>query len=188
MRPKHDIRAIARRRRLLEFLRQIGVNDFNGDGVPDDNVTSAPSEAQLGTNGIGTCTVTQDSSALPPFSATLQSEYSLPISDRTDAFLRGLFSFYGKSDQNPNLDYDDIDAYGLLNLYTGVRDPDGQWEVSLYGKNIFDVTKATYQDFRQTLNYSFGLTSASYTAPYNVVRTTAPQEFGVNVRFAFGSR
>ena len=111
------------------------------------------------------------------------------------AFARGLFSYKGKSKGDPTNSIDDESGYGLLNLYAGLRAPDGGWEINLFAKNVFNTIRTTsfgapavtaYQElapptFRTTVGKAF-------TSPYSVIQTTPPQEFGVNVRFALGSR
>jgi len=184
----------------------IPCNDFlTPDGSPD-SPASAPTLDQLfaavGTNNISACTVTQPSSSQPKFSATGMAEYALPLSNKLDGFLRGLYSFYGNSEGDPTNAWDDVDQYGLLNLFTGVRDPDGAWEVTLFAKNVFNMERITERSLPLTSNYQtlpfqgFGPTgpifgspqNATFTSTYNSVRMTAPQEFGLSFRFAFGSR
>ncbi len=183
----------------------IPCDDLNGDGVPDV-LTSAPTVADLdaayGDDYIGSCRVSQRSSFQSPFNATAQAEYTRPISDSMDMFTRGQFTYFGHSRNDPTNAFDNVGSYGLLNLFAGVRDPDGMWELNLFAKNVFDTTRS--------LSYSPGVTSyqrliwggtftngrpdfvgasgESYTSPYSRIRTTAPRQFGVNVRFAFGSR
>ena len=171
----------------------IPCTDLNGDGVPD-TITTAPTLAQLqaatGGNNISACTVTQRSSFLPPLGVTLQSEYNLPINAHVDAYLRGLLSYNGRSQGNPTSPFDDASSYGLLNLYAGVRDPDGKWEINLFAKNILDETKILSRgdplvtSYRQLPTFRSTTTTSTYTG----ITTTAPREFGVNLRFAFGSR
>jgi iron complex outermembrane receptor protein len=183
----------------------IPCNDLNGDGIPD-NVTSAPSLPQLqavvGADNLAACQTSQRSAFQSPFSATLQSEYRVPISGRMDGYLRGLISYNGKSQTDPTNIYDDVGAYALVNLYAGVRAPDGAWEVSLFAKNLFETEKAltrttplstSYQQlgfggFGPTGPILTGPTAATYTSTYTGVTMTPPREFGLNVRYAFGSR
>ena len=40
---------------------------------------------------------------------------------------------------DPNNAYDNVDAYGLLNLYAGLRSSDGVWEVALFARNFTDT-------------------------------------------------
>lgn len=174
----------------------IPCNDLNGDGTPDV-VTSAPTLAQLkaavGANNLASCNVSQRSGFQAPFSTTITSEYDFPVSDKVDAYLRGLLSFNGKSQTDPTNIYDDVGAYGLFNMFAGIRDPKGAWEVSLFAKNLFDTTKTLSRTNPLSTSYLIptGATStvaSTYTSTYTRVTSTAPREFGINVRYAFGSR
>jgi iron complex outermembrane receptor protein len=89
-------------------------------------------------------------------------------------------------------------GYAVLNLYTGVRDPDGRWEVSLFAKNVFDeevvldAGAAPESTGLTTLIFGPGGTpigsmSSSYASPYHSVSVLAPRELGISVRFGFGS-
>ncbi|KPH59834.1 TonB-dependent receptor plug domain-containing protein [Novosphingobium sp. ST904] len=183
-------------------------NDLNGDGVPDAT-TSAPSLDDLigavGSNNIAACQVSQRSSFMAPFSATAQSEYAFPAFSGTDAYLRGIATYTGKSKGDPGNAWDNVGAYALVNLFAGLRADDGAWEVGLYAKNVFDTTKTltrtnplftSYQQlgfagqFDPTTGRPIftGPTAATGTSTYTGVTTTAPREFGINVRYAFGSR
>lgn len=184
----------------------IPCNDLNGDGVPDQT-GAAPSledlRAAVGANNLAACTVNQRSSFLSPFSATLSSEYTMAVSDSVDGYVRGLFSYSGKSQGDPANSYDSVGAHGLLNLYTGVRDADGRWEVSLFVKNVFNTTKVltrtepfftAYQQLGFAGQFDSGRpvftgpTAESFTGTYTGATVTPPREFGINLRFAFGSR
>jgi iron complex outermembrane receptor protein len=172
----------------------IPCNDLNGDGIPDAN-TSAPTLAQLqaatGGNNLSACDVSQRSGFQAPFSATLTSEYNFAVSDRVDAYVRGLMSFAGNSQTDPNNIYDDLGSYGLFNFYTGIRDPKGAWEVALFAKNLFDTTKTLSRSdplFTSYRNAAAGFAATTYTSTYTTVTSSAPREFGINVRYAFGSR
>ncbi|GAA0330652.1 TonB-dependent receptor [Sphingomonas oligophenolica] len=182
----------------------IPCTDLNKDGVPDA-VTSAPTLAQLqaatGANNISACKVTQRSSFLPPFSATIQSEYSHPISDHVDAYLRGLLTFNGQSQGDPTNAFDQVGSYGLLNLFTGIRDPRGMWEINLYAKNILNTDKVLTRTTPNSTSYQqlgfggfgpngpilTGPTAANTTSSYTTITTTPNREFGVNMVFRFGS-
>ncbi|MBB5686763.1 TonB-dependent receptor [Sphingobium boeckii] len=185
----------------------IPCNDLNGDGVPDA-VGAAPTLAQLqaavGTNNLSSCDVTQRSAFLPPVTATLQSEYKLAVSNSVDGFVRGLLNYNGKSMGDPGNNFDDVGAYSLLNLYTGIRDPDGAWEVSLFAKNLLNTTKVlsrttplftAYQQLGFAGQFDgngrpvfTGPTAGTTTSTYTGGTLTPPREFGLNVRFFFGSR
>ncbi|RYF98320.1 MAG: TonB-dependent receptor, partial [Caulobacteraceae bacterium] len=177
----------------------IPCNDLNGDGVPD-NLTSAPSLAQLqaayGANNIAGCNVTQRSSLQAPFSATLQSEYRIDLNPSLQGYLRGLFTYNGASRSDPTYSFDNVDAYGLLNLYAGIRGSgDQSWEVTAYVKNVFNTTKVLSRTtplstaYRELQPPTFRVpTAAVFTSTYTGITTTPPQEFGLTLRWAFGSK
>ncbi|TYC89608.1 TonB-dependent receptor [Novosphingobium sp. BW1] len=184
----------------------IPCNDFlNPDGVPD-SPASAPSLGELmgvvGADNVSACTVNQAASNQPRFSATAMAEYSRPISNRVDAFVRGLYSFYGKSGGDPTNAWDSVKQYGLFNVFTGIRDPQGAWEVTLFAKNLFEMERVTERSLPLSSQYQtlplqgFGPTgpifgspqNASFTSTYTNIRMTPPREFGINIRFTFGAR
>ena len=112
-----------------------------------------------------------------------------------DAFARGLFSYYGKSKGDPTNSIDDQSGYGLLNLYAGLRAPDGGWEVNFFAKNVFDTVRTTRFGSPAVTSYQelapptfMSTVGKAFTSTYSVIETTPPQEFGVNIRIAFGSR
>jgi iron complex outermembrane receptor protein len=172
--------------------------DLNGDGVPD-STTTAPTLAQLqaavGANNIASCRVSQRSSFQSPVSFTLNSEYRHPLNAHLEGYLRGLFTFYGNSLDDPQLSYDDVRRYGLLNLYAGVRGQAGRWEVSLYAKNVANVDRAVTRgspaatSFQELQPPAFRTTAgANFTSAYNIVTSTPPREIGITARWNFGSR
>ena len=183
----------------------IPCNDLNGDGKPDV-ITSAPTlaalQAAVGANNISQCKLSQRSSFQPPFSTTIQSEYTMPIGDSFEGYVRGLLNFNGKSQGDPTNSFDDVKAYGLFNLFAGVRDADKGWELTVYAKNLFNTTKVLTRTDPLSTSYQqlpgaiiggvptiTGRPSAvTYTSTYTGITTTAPQEFGVTLRVALGSR
>ncbi|MET0589498.1 MAG: TonB-dependent receptor [Novosphingobium sp.] len=176
----------------------LACTDVNRDGVPDTNVpTLAQLQAAYGGEHLAECPSNgQSATFLPKWSGTVQAEGRMPITDSMDGYLRGLVTWRGKSEVDPTNPFDDVGAYGLVNLYAGVRDAAGAWEVSLFVKNLFDTLKTTSVDsspLNTSLTYvnlgnnrPFG--SASYQSYYSGVSVTPPQEFGITARFAFGSR
>ena len=163
------------------------------DGIADStSATAAQIIAADPTDRIGSCTVTQNSSGSPKWSGTLTSEYSQPLGDNLNGYLRGLFSWKGDAIGDPANPYDSVKAFGLLNLYMGLRDPDGSWDISLYGKNItntFRVLTRTPGPLatvgQPTTIYG---TNATASTNYFGITSTPPREFGVSLRIAFGSR
>ena len=164
--------------------------DANNDGVPDAT-EALPSQANFNAIGhtIQGCVVNQRANDAPVFSGNIQAEYHAPISSRVDGYLRGLFTYYGNSQGDPLNRYDDVKGYGMLDLFLGIRDPDGAWEVQAFAKNLTN----TYRTLTRTspITSTVGLTdgtSRSEFTNYRGVSSTAPREFGLNVRYAFGSR
>ena len=177
----------------------IPCNDLNGDKNPDSSVPTNLTAAQLvtayGANQIGTCNVNLRGTNQSPFSATFQAEYNHPLSDKMELFGRGLFSYYGASQNNPTLPFDNIGAYGLLNLYAGVRAPDGAWEVTFFAKNL--TNNASYSEFRSPASTSYQelapptfqtTVGKAFTSTYSQIGISPPREFGLNLKIAFGSR
>jgi len=176
----------------------IPCDDLNGDGVPD-NLTAAPTLQQVqdayGNDYMGSCRVSQRSSAQSPFSATVQASYNVPISDQVEFFTRGLLTFQGKSQGDPTLSFDSVDSFGLLNLFAGIRDPRGAWEVNVFAKNVLNTNKATLINAPAVSGYqvlqppTYRTTRGdSTTSTYSIINSTPPREFGINIRYAFGAR
>jgi iron complex outermembrane receptor protein len=177
----------------------IPCNDFfnnstgvvGSDGITD--VGTAPTYAQIiaatGGNGVALCQVSSRAGLSAPFSATVQSEYSLPIGDSAEGYLRGFVNYQGNSQNDPQNVFDDIKGYALVNLYAGVRDPQGTWDVGLYVKNVFDAERElTVNNNNATASYRTFAGAQTGVTSYRVVTMTAPREFGVNARIYFGSR
>ncbi|MFC4312543.1 TonB-dependent receptor [Steroidobacter flavus] len=178
----------------------VACNDFNRDGIPDRN-PPAPTVQQItdaaGNNeAVASCRVNDRLSFAPDWSATLTPEYALPITPRMDAFVRGLFTYYPSNERDPNNSYDQVGAYGLLNLYAGIRSPDGAWEVALFAKNATNTGETLElggspmtTNYQRLLPPTFQTTEGSSLAsPYMTARYTPPREIGLNVRYSFGSR
>jgi iron complex outermembrane receptor protein len=172
-------------------------NDLNGDGKPDALTAPPPLatlQAVVGANNVSTCKVTQRSAFQAPFSATAQSEFHMPLNDNLEGYVRGLFTFLGDSQGDPTFGYDQVKSYGLLNMFAGVRSSARGWEISLFAKNLLNVEKATSIGSPAQTNYqrltlpSFTTVAATATSSYSVINSTPPREFGINLRYAFGSR
>lgn len=157
---------------------------------------AAPSVAQIraasGGETVALCTVNFRAGTLPPFSATLQAEYNAAISGRVDGYIRGLASIFGNSQNDPGNPLDDVKAYGLVNLYTGVRDPGGAWDVGFFVKNLFDTDRVLSRDASAYgtpyQNILLGANAGqTVVSTYRGIATTPAREFGLNVRYSFGS-
>jgi iron complex outermembrane receptor protein len=183
--PRWDISANAAYSKGKISNATIPCNDYGG-GVP----TAAELLAATGGEQIATCAITSlRAGTSAPFVATVQSEYTATLSDSMDGYLRGLMTYNGTSLNDPRNTVDDIPSYAMVNLFAGVRDPDGGWEIGAYAKNVFDVERVL------TRNATTAISGASVSAPgtapvstYRVITMTPPREIGITARFAFGSR
>lgn len=172
------------------------------DGIPDTvTPTLGQMEQAYGDERLAVCPGGGQSATFQPkWTGVLRAEYNQPVGNDMDAYLRGLFSWRGKSKTDPNNQFDDVGAYGLFNLYGGLRSASGAWEVTLYAKNLFETTKLLSQDdvaqftsvtdvFLAPPTFSVaGIGSTVYNSRYAGVTATAPREFGVTFRVAIGSR
>jgi iron complex outermembrane receptor protein len=120
----------------------------------------------------------------------------MPISTQVDGYLRGLASIYGDSQNDPANNLDDVPAYALVNLYAGIRDPRGYWDVGFFVKNLFNAERVLSRNANAySVSYT-NVTNAFVGQPrgvtgvsdYRGITMTPPREFGLNVRYSFGAR
>jgi iron complex outermembrane recepter protein len=170
----------------------IPCNDYvPRDGIPDTGSSVPTADQILAATGdnLATCLASYRASNAPLFGGTVQSEFRLPLSSNLDTYVRGLVTYNGTSQNDPANAIDDVSDYTLLNLYLGLRSHDGAWEVTLYGKNITDTDRVLRRDpTPATLSYQVGRTSVTGVSTYRRISMTDPREFGVQLRYAFGSR
>ncbi len=141
---------------------------------------------------VATCVTNTSTNAAPKWSGVIQSEYNRPLNDNMTGYVRGLFNWKGKSNGVDLNAYDNVKAYGITDVFLGLRDPEGSWDISAYARNIFDVERVINSGdtvatslVREVSNSSRIEASGS---TYIGITTTAPREFGLNFRVAFGSR
>jgi iron complex outermembrane receptor protein len=119
----------------------------------------------------------------------VQSEYLHPVTDGVDGYIRGLFTYYPKNARATPARV--IDNYGLLNFYAGVRAKDGAWDAGLFVRNAFNTDKLTFIAANESNNINGAITtypSLIHSSGYFEKTLTPRREFGINVRYAFGSR
>jgi len=165
--------------------------------TPFFGVNAAAFVAANGNQQYGTCQANFRAGNTPPFTASLQSEYTHSVTDSVRAFIRGLATINGASLNDPTNPVDDVKAYTLFNLYLGVRGENGNWELTGYAKNLFNTQRVLTRD-ANPLATSY--TSLAFTAtgvvstglagitPYRLITMTPEREFGLNLRVSFGSR
>lgn len=77
----------------------------------------------------------------PEWQGSLAGDWTLPLSDRFEAFVGGSVSWIDEqnigatSNNNPQTLQE---AYTLVNARVGVRSPSGDWELTLFGNNLTD--------------------------------------------------
>lgn len=176
----------------------IPCNDYlPNDGVQDGSGV-APSFGDIfaaaGADSLTQCRVGYRSNSAPLWTTTLSSEYSMEIAGY-DGFVRGLWTVYGSSENDPANALDDVEGYSTLNLYAGIRGTDDKWSVQLFAKNVAneDVVIQTSQN-PGSVGYTGvdALTqqpdpalAGSIESSYRGIRTIAPREIGINVTFRF---
>jgi outer membrane receptor protein involved in Fe transport len=148
------------------------------DGATQPCNDRAPGEV------IGECDI--DGQALggePEWSFSLNSEYYIPL-DSTEVYFRGLFKY---TDDRLNIDASaglgivaaDFDAYQTLDLFAGWRSADYTWDVSVWGKNVFDEDEVIFQQGPDSLDVA--ISDGSYTQT-NVLRE---RTIGITGRYNF---
>jgi iron complex outermembrane recepter protein len=162
--------------------------DLNDDNIPDTTTpTAGELFAEVGANQVDTCTGSTNPGAAPKWAASAVAEYSHELTFGLEGFVRGLVSFKGNNEGLGLNPLDSVDAFTLFDLFLGVRDPEGAWNVTLYGKNLFDTHRVlTRTD--APLTTAFRLSAPQSGTNYLGITMTQPQEFGVSARIAFGSR
>jgi iron complex outermembrane receptor protein len=153
------------------------------NGVPDSIVPTVASFKAAG-QVVAFCNSNTSASSAPKWNANIQSEYDLPVVNSVDAFLRGLLNY---QPSNPFLNQTYVvPSYALLNMYLGVRDPSQKWEVSLFAKNLTDTNKVVTLGSSPVIAPA-GLSTVFGGSGYTTVSYTPRRQFGINLRYSFGS-
>lgn len=161
--------------------------DLNDDNVQDQSPPSGDALlAHVGNNQVDICSTNLTSSIAPKWQGSVNGEFSQPFSDNLDGFLRGLVTWKGSSVGDLANQFDQTKSYALVNLYAGLRDPDGAWDVTLFAKNLTDTRRVTARTgvAQSTVLGGRAVDSTQYVG----INVTEPRQFGVSARIAFGSR
>jgi outer membrane receptor protein involved in Fe transport len=113
---------------------------------------------------------------VPKWSGGASAQYSWPLSDSMNGFLRGDYSHIGSSysDFRPPATFTrPIPATDLVNMRAGVEAPDGSWGAYVFVNNLFDSTAIVRAS---SSAIGVGLTS---------VTTARPRTVGINLRKTF---
>jgi len=181
-------------------------NDLNADGKPDV-LSTAPTLAQLqsayGANNLGSCRLNIRAASAPVWSGTANADYTKTLSSKLAGYLRAQWSWQGKTGNDPQNAFDNIKAHSQLNLYLGLRDAQGAWDLTLFAKNlnndrtVTSVTNGPLTTSYQSLPYILvgGVptvigrpSAATASSTYAGITMVAPREFGLSLRVALGSR
>lgn len=155
-------------------------NDYNGDGIPD--ATGDPA-VQPGKQ-VSTCLSNDRLAQIPKFNMNASAEVRMPLGSVTP-FLRTLVNYRpGFTSQLDNYHYR---AYTKVDLFAGVRDEDGRWELTVYAKNLLNQTRAlsvSAGNFQQsTVTLDFSAAGAAFDSGYRTAVITPPREIGVTTVF-----
>jgi iron complex outermembrane receptor protein len=94
-----------------------------------------------GTVGAASCDLTgKPVAGAPRWIANASANYEHEVGSNVTAYGAAEYSFrshyYGYLDDSP---FSRTGGYGLLNLRAGVRQADGRWDLSVWGRNVTDV-------------------------------------------------
>jgi iron complex outermembrane receptor protein len=161
-------------------------NDFNGDGKPDSvgtpRVYTPPGQPL---RPVSLCATNGRIAEVPKFSLTATSEYVFDWGN-LQPFVRSLFSYRpGFDSVQASYRYQSRE---LLNLYGGIRGPEGRWEISVFAKDVLNqqrVTFITQGDAVVGTTSIAGGTGAPFNSGYRLVNTSPPREFGVSATVNF---
>lgn len=139
---------------------------------------------------IKTCTSDGRLGGAPLINATVGSEYNFSeLLPGADIFVRGLYRHTGKRSDDFNAQADALyKDYGVLDVYTGIRANDGQWEVSLWATNLTDE-EAYLSAGREITRSGFSLTTFGFEtleSGYIGVSTIPGRAFGITGTWSFG--
>jgi iron complex outermembrane receptor protein len=162
----------------------IPCNDGDFDGRADSLVPTVAGFQAAGAR-IARCLSNRSVAQTPRWNLVLQSEYSLPISDRGEFYLRGLLTYYPDNPQDNETVT--IGAYGVVSLFLGIRDANGAGDVALFVKNLTRTNRLVSRESIEVASDG-GLGNYFGSSGYHYVRSTPRRQFGINIRYAFGAR
>jgi outer membrane receptor protein involved in Fe transport len=170
---------------LLAKTWTLGATGSYNKGEWDDGAVAPCNTFEPGEQ-VGQCAI--DGNALggePEWSASVNSEFYLPI-DSMEWYVRGLYKFTGTSENTDasagiGAVREDFDSNQVLNLYTGIRGEDLNWDISLWVKNVTDSDKVVYQQAADQYDIALSSTGGNYT------QTNIQKErvFGITGRYSF---
>ncbi|MFT6758381.1 MAG: iron complex outermembrane receptor protein [Chitinophagales bacterium] len=156
-----------------------GAFSYNQSEYDDGAQSPCSSQGELLTCDIGGDRI----AGQPKLSFSLNSEYSIPL-DSVELYVRGLYKYTGDIVNTTAISgltnaSEKFDSYGTVNLYTGVRANNGQWDVSLWAKNLLDEEALTGES--QSDVYDTEASGGSYVSPTLIPERT----IGLTARYNF---
>ncbi len=152
-----------------------------------DDGALAPCNDRAAGEAIGSCDIGGiPISSEPELALSLNSEYTVPFG-ANEWFVRGLLKHNG---DRQNLTgsaglgnvTNEFDAYTVFNLYTGVRAAEGQWEVSVWAKNLTDDDTILIQEGADATDIA---ASGTEFGSYTRVQLVKERTIGLTGRFNF---
>ncbi len=156
---------------------EVPCRDTNLDGRPDSGDIGNLTLEDFGGNSVLYCSVNTRISTIPEWTATFQTEFVFDLFSN-DAYVRALYNYYGEQD-NTGRDFE-ADAYGILNVFAGLRGVSSPWEISIWAKNLLDEDTLLERGQPQTV---YGI----FPTGYYTVRYVPEREVGLTLRYAFGN-
>jgi outer membrane receptor protein involved in Fe transport len=151
--------------------------DDGAEGVCSDDTGFS---ADATTGDVARCDVGGNKLAPEPlWSVSLNSEYSFAVAELGDLYIRGLYKFQGER-KYELLEDSDIGAYGVLNVYSGIRAADGQWDVSIWAKNLTDEQKLARSSASEFTAGVFGNVETDYRKGVMIPERTIGLSFAYN--------
>ena len=166
--------------------------DSNFDGTPDSNqgpVNVTDWNAAGGPDGPALCRTNGPLASTPPWNLILRGEYSHDAFTDTRAFLRTVMNITPKNTNNKIVNPAFVpEGYALVDLFVGLRDTDGAWELSLAAKNLFNNRTVLGQGQQTGLITQGEFAFFPQSTGYRTISRVPGRQFQVSFRYAFGGR
>ena len=161
---------------LNQFWSAHVTASYNQTELTDAKNVPCTTDAPLppGNFTFNTCDLTGERAGrLPEWSGIVTSEYFQPLelgAGNLQWYLRGRLK--AETEFYSNALDEDLDSYATLDLFTGIRTDNGQWDASLWVKNVFDE-EARFEALPLPPLPDFD-TGGDVPNPYTQIRTQQP--------------
>jgi outer membrane receptor protein involved in Fe transport len=156
-----------------------GAFSYNESEYDDGAQSPCSSAGELLTCDIGGDRI----AGQPKLSFSLNSEYFIPL-DSVELYVRGLYKYTGDIINSAAISgltnaREKFDSYDTINLFTGIRANNGQWDVSVWAKNLLDEEALITEIASDT--YDIEASGGSYVSPTLIPERT----IGLTARYNF---